>query len=106
MYKFTGFTDNANNALNFAVEAAEDMGHTYIGSEHVLFGLLVDASNTAATALSAYKITKQKVDELLKQNIGIGIPTTLSPDDFTPRCKHIIETALIMGKSSRFGSAG
>ncbi|HZK21746.1 MAG TPA: ATP-dependent Clp protease ATP-binding subunit, partial [Oscillospiraceae bacterium] len=47
-----------------------------------------------------------KVDELLKQNIGIGIPTTLSPDDFTPRCKHIIETALIMGKSSRFGSAG
>ena len=106
MYKFTGFTDNANNALNFAVEAAEDMGHTYIGSEHVLFGLLVDASNTAATALSAYKITKQKVEELLKRNIGIGIPTTLSPDDFTPRCKHIIETALIMGKSSRFGNAG
>ncbi len=106
MYKFTGFTDNANNALNFAVEAAEDIGHTYIGSEHVLYGLLVDPSNTAATALGAYKITKQKVEELLKRNIGIGIPTTLSPDDFTPRCKHIIETALVMGRGSKYGNAG
>lgn len=106
MYKFTGFTDNANNALNFAVEAAEDIGHTYIGSEHVLYGLLVDPSNTAATVLGAYKITKQKVEELLKRNIGIGIPTTLSPDDFTPRCKHIIETALLTGKGSKYGNAG
>jgi len=106
MYRFTGFTDNANNALNFAVEAAEDIGHTYIGSEHVLYGLLVDPSNTAATSLSAYKITKQKVEELLKRNIGIGIPTTLSPDDFTPRCKHIIETALVMGRGSKYGNAG
>ncbi|MGI6744809.1 MAG: ATP-dependent Clp protease ATP-binding subunit [Acutalibacteraceae bacterium] len=106
MYRFTGFTDNANNALNFAVEAAEDIGHTYIGSEHVLYGLLVDPSNTAATSLSAYKITKQKVEELLKRNIGIGIPTTLSPDDFTPRCKHIIETALVIGRGSKYGNAG
>ena len=34
MYKFTGFTEKANTALNIAVETAEDLGHTYIGSEH------------------------------------------------------------------------
>ena len=42
MYKFTGFTESANNALNYAVEAAENLGHTYIGSEHILLGLLSD----------------------------------------------------------------
>lgn len=35
MYKFTGFTEKANTALNIAVETAEDLGHTYIGSEHL-----------------------------------------------------------------------
>ena len=38
MYKFTGFTNLANNALNNAVETAENLGHTYIGSEHLLLG--------------------------------------------------------------------
>ena len=40
MYKFTGFTQKANIALNDAIETAEDLGHTYIGSEHLLIGLL------------------------------------------------------------------
>ena len=40
MYKFTGFTQKANTALNAAIEYAENLGHTYIGSEHLLLGLL------------------------------------------------------------------
>ena len=40
MYKFTGFTQKANEALNAAIEYAENLGHTYIGSEHLLLGLL------------------------------------------------------------------
>ena len=40
MYKFTGFTQKANDVLNAAIEYAENMGHTYIGSEHLLLGLL------------------------------------------------------------------
>ena len=36
MYKFNGFTEKANNAINLAIESAQDMGHTYIGSEHIL----------------------------------------------------------------------
>ena len=36
MYRFDGFTEKANNALNLALTSAEDMGHTYIGSEHII----------------------------------------------------------------------
>ena len=38
MYRFTGFTEKANNAMNRAIEKAEELGHNYIGSEHVLYG--------------------------------------------------------------------
>ena len=52
MYKFTGFTQAANEALNSAVAGAERLGHTYIGSEHILLGLLCDASTVAGSALA------------------------------------------------------
>ena len=61
MYKFTGFTESANNALNYAVEAAENLGHTYIGSEHILLGLLSDTKTVAASILLSKKINLKKV---------------------------------------------
>ena len=39
-YSFNGFTDKANRALNGAISAAEDLGHVYVGSEHILLGIL------------------------------------------------------------------
>ncbi len=48
MYRFDGFTEKANNALNLALTSAEDMGHTYIGSEHIILGLLKENSGVAA----------------------------------------------------------
>ncbi|HBV44178.1 MAG TPA: hypothetical protein DEF14_07300, partial [Ruminococcaceae bacterium] len=49
MYKFTGFTQKANDVLNAAIEYAENMGHTYIGSEHLLLGLLTQNGGIAYT---------------------------------------------------------
>lgn len=98
MYKFTGFTDSANNALNYSVEAAENMGHTYIGSEHILLGLLSDSRMVSATALAGKKVTYKKAEEQIKASVGIGMPTNLTPNDITPRCKRIIENALSMCK--------
>ena len=49
MYKFNGFTEKANRALNLAIEKAETMGHTYIGSEHLLLGILAEGTGAAAT---------------------------------------------------------
>ena len=62
MYKFTGFTDVANNALNYAVETAENMGHTYIGSEHLLLGLLSDSRMVSASVLGLKRVTMKKAE--------------------------------------------
>ena len=100
MYKFTGFNEKANVALNNAVNAAEDLGHTYIGSEHLLLGILKDTSSTASVILHSRGITFRKTEDAVKASVGIGMPTELSPDDFTPRSKNIIETSIITARNS------
>ncbi|MBQ7546921.1 MAG: ATP-dependent Clp protease ATP-binding subunit, partial [Clostridia bacterium] len=90
MYKFTGFTEKANAALNHAIEKAEQLGHTYIGSEHLLLGLLAEPGGVAYAALTEAKADAESVEDLIRTSIGIGAPTVLTQNDFTPRCKHII----------------
>ncbi|MBR4859161.1 MAG: ATP-dependent Clp protease ATP-binding subunit [Clostridia bacterium] len=98
MYRFTGFTQKANDALNSAITSAENLGHAYVGSEHILLGLLAEKGGMAYTALSARKVTYGEVEAIIKSSIGIGSPTVLSPNDLTPRAKNIIDTAIVQGK--------
>ncbi len=98
MYRFTGFTQKANEALNNAISAAENLGHTYVGSEHILLGLLKESGGMAYAALSAKKISYAEVEAIIRSSMGIGSPTVLSPNDFTPRAKNIIDTAIVQGK--------
>lgn len=100
-YNFTGFTTKANEALNEAVRSAEGMGHTYIGSEHLLLGLLKIGSGVAAAVLNKKGITAEKFEEFIKLEIGCGTPTKLSPEYFTPRSKKVIESA--MSNASEMG---
>ena len=93
-YNFNGFTSKANEALNQAISSAEQLGHTYVGSEHLLFGLLKIGSGVAASVLNRNGVTAEKVEELIRATIGCGTPTRLSPDYFTPRAKRVIETAM------------
>lgn len=51
MYKFSYFTQRANEVLNYAIKAAEDFGHNYIGSEHILLGLLKTDGGVALNML-------------------------------------------------------
>ena len=106
MYKFTGFTEKANRALNSAIEVAENLGHTYIGSEHLLMGIVREDNGTATTLLLSRGVTPQKVEELIRSTVGVGIPTVLTPDDFTPRCKHIIELSVSLARSENAGYVG
>ena len=106
MYKFTGFTEKANRALNSAIEVAENLGHTYIGSEHLLMGLVREDNGAATTVLSSRGVTAQRVEELIRSTVGVGIPTVLTPDDFTPRCKHIIELAISLARGENSGYVG
>ena len=106
MYKFTGFTQKANTALNAAIEYAENLGHTYIGSEHLLLGLLSSEGSVAYTALTARNITADNIETAVRNSVGIGTPTVLSPNDFTPRSKNIIETAVTIARSLGHGYVG
>ena len=89
----------ANSALNAAVEVAENMGHTYVGSEHLLAGLLKTDGGVACTALNARGISIDDVESVLKSTVGVGTPTVLVPDDFTPRLKYIIELSVAAARS-------
>ncbi len=93
-YNFSGFTEKANEGLNQAINGASQMGHTYVGSEHLLLGLLRVGSGVAASVLNKYGVTADKFEELIRTNIGTGTPTKLSPDYFTPRSKRVLEVAM------------
>jgi len=99
MYKFTGFTEKANLALNAAIESAQSMGHSYIGSEHLLVGLLEEDSGLAYNALSARGLTAEKVEDAVRNSVGLGEVSELSPNDFTPRCKHVIDMSIVQARS-------
>lgn len=100
MYQFTGFSEKANLALNNAVSCAEDMGHTYIGSEHIIAGLLKDTSSVAGVVLRSRHITYDMLYDKIKVTVGVGVPTQLSVDDMTPRCRNIVENAVSLACSS------
>ncbi|MEE0875329.1 MAG: ATP-dependent Clp protease ATP-binding subunit [Ruminococcus sp.] len=103
MFQFQGFTQKANTALNLALESAEKLGHSYVGTEHILLGLINEGSGVAAAALKTCGVTAQSVEEKIKSVSGVGAPTDLSPNDFTPRTKRVLQSALML--SSRMGQS-
>ncbi len=106
MYKFSGFTAKANEALNLAITAAESLGHTYIGTEHVLMGLLREGSGVATIVLTQNGVTYEEIERRLIETVGSGSKTRLTPADFTPRCKRILELAIAEAKMLGHGYVG
>jgi ATP-dependent Clp protease ATP-binding subunit ClpC len=106
MYRFNSFTQKANEVLNLAIKAAENYGHNYVGSEHILIGLLKEGSGIGAQVLTDKGITLDDVDNLIKTEIGTGVPTKLSPDDFTPRSKRIIELSFQIARGMMHSFVG
>ena len=98
-YTFKGFTEKANKALNLAIESAENLGHTYIGSEHILLGLCKENSGVAYTALRDSGVTAEKLEAMMNSENGT---VALTPNDFTPRTKRVMQTAVMY--SARTGS--
>ena len=85
------FTSKAQSALEKAHEEARSLGHTYIGSEHILLGLMCEGESVASKMLSAKGLD---ADSLRKTVIGVsgqGERSDVSASDMTPRCKRIIE---------------
>ena len=71
-FNFKNFTQKANDALNLAISSAEDMGHTYIGSEHLLLGLIKEGSGVAGTLLFKYGVDADELEDLMREKIGSG----------------------------------
>ncbi|WP_296967553.1 ATP-dependent Clp protease ATP-binding subunit [uncultured Eubacterium sp.] len=99
MYRFNSFTTKANEVLNLAIKSAETYGHNYIGTEHILIGLL--STDSTVPALTNNGVTYEGVDRLISEEIGVGNPTSLTPDDFTPRAKRIIEISFQIARTMR-----
>ncbi len=106
MIEFSGFTEKANKALNSSIITASSLGHTYVGSEHILCGLLCDENGVAGHILTSQGISREAVLNKLQQSVGSGIPTHLSLADFTPRSKKILEKALFEAKRENSPSVG
>ncbi|MBQ9382964.1 MAG: ATP-dependent Clp protease ATP-binding subunit [Ruminiclostridium sp.] len=100
MIDFKGFTEKANSALNTAVTAAMKLGHTYIGSEHILYGLLCEDNSAAYAALGKYGITGKDIMRKIEQLIGKGAATELTTADLTPRSRKILENAYKASRAS------
>ncbi len=97
MYRFNSFTTKSNEVLNLAIRSAETYGHNYIGTEHILIGLL--STDSVIPALTNNGVTYENVDRLIREEIGEGNPTSLTPDDFTPRAKRIIEISFQIART-------
>ncbi len=87
------FTQKAQNALNFALSSASDMGHTYIGSEHLLLGLCREESGVAAHYLQSREVDAEKVKNAIIRLAGAGVPCQVSATNMTPRTKSIIQAS-------------
>ena len=89
---FSNFTEKARIAIAEAQACAAELGHNYIGSEHLLAGLIREGNGVAAKALEKASLTEEKIIDKIKEYIGTAQP--LAPDSelpLTPRTKRILE---------------
>jgi predicted DNA-binding transcriptional regulator AlpA len=91
---FTRFTDRARNAVVRAQEEARLLNHNYIGTEHLLLGLIVIAEGLAFETLYALGVTHDKVKDQIAEMVGRGSETPQGNIPFTPRAKKVLELGL------------
>ncbi|MCD7786881.1 MAG: ATP-dependent Clp protease ATP-binding subunit [Oscillospiraceae bacterium] len=94
------FTERAKTAIEKAQEAAETLGHGYVGSEHLLLGIVREDGGQGAKVLKKNGLTDGLLTELVEKYVGRGEPGT-TPQGLTPRAKRVIELAI--GDAGRLG---
>lgn len=98
MFKFTGFSQRANSAINSAMDEASLLGHSFVGTEHLLWGILRETYSSEFKSFEECGINHEKVMGYLLENIGRGVRSNLSPADFSPLCRKILENSLASAK--------
>ena len=93
MYRFT---NRAEKAIEIANDIALELGHNYIGTEHILYGLCKEGTGVASKVLENQNITAEEILQEIENLVGTGEPLNENESlGFTPRCKRIIENAFI-----------
>ena len=87
------FTDDAQRVLSLAQEAALELGHDYVGTEHVLIGLTKVKNGVAAKALEELGLVTEDIFEAVERHVGRGNKKATSIY-MTPRVKHVLELAI------------
>ena len=88
------FTPRAEEALRLAQEAAEDLGHGYVGTEHLLLGLLREEEGIAHRALTEHGLTDEMVCSILQRSMGTGLSGAAPSQGLSPRAKSAVELAV------------
>ncbi len=99
MFNIDIFTKKAIASLDNAVSSACMLGHTYVGSEHMLLGILKEGGNVASTILKTNKITEKVMLEKIVSMIGKGEPTKLDYDCITPALNRILNDSASASRS-------
>ena len=96
------FTPRAESALRLAQEAALELGHGYVGCEHLLLGLLRADGGAACRALNEAGVTEESLRAQLVRTVGQGLSGSLPSQGLTPRARSAVELAV--AEAMRFGS--
>ena len=96
------FSSTAREALRLSQQAAAELGHSYVGSEHLLLGLLGERDGAARRALEESGLTLDRARELVVSQVGCGTPGAAPAQGLTPRARGAIQCAV--AESLRVGS--
>ena len=88
------FTPRAENVLRLAQETALELGHGYVGCEHILLGLLREDGGAACRALGEAGVTEEQLREQLVRTVGHGLSGSLPSQGLTPRARSAVEMAV------------
>ncbi|HZJ76837.1 MAG TPA: ATP-dependent Clp protease ATP-binding subunit [Oscillospiraceae bacterium] len=90
---FGRFTERAQKVITFAQQMAQQLGHNYVGTEHLLLGIIKEEESIAARALKNLGVDIERVQQIIVQSIGVGNkPTDLL--GYTPRTKKVFELSI------------
>lgn len=75
-------------------EAAGELGHGYVGTEHLLLGLMRESDGLAHTVLAEAGLTDDMLVEIIKKSVGVGLPGSNPAQGLTPRARRVVEIAM------------
>ena len=86
------FTQKAREAIRLAVETSEELSHGYVGTEHLLLGLIKEGTGVAAMVLERHEVTEEKVLSLMERLITPAVPTRMSGSpEYTPGAREMLQ---------------